>query len=351
MKPYHNRSAHGGFTLIELLVVIAIIALLIGILLPALGSARDSARDLKCAANARSVGGAMTLYSGDFKDWYPVMPTSAVNRGLYALIGSQHTLGVSSMFSLFQVGQAEWPGGDSPPAADLRGYIGGPAQGIRAYPDRSKTPIMSGYMDALELLYCPRDKADTHWRYPTPYWNAQYTINGTGFMELVPEAPSRTEDVVDYNVSYLYFAGFKASEPGLIAPPPLWGDETYTNDNVTNAFYGHGYNWVTDQYTNGWETTAKAIGFNPLTGYSKRDNHGADGGNFAFVDGHVEFLKKNPQRTFFARASEFVNRYDANGKVVGRDPVPAAEQEIARTEGKSINLVNPNRSSFMQTIE
>lgn len=351
MKRYPPTPTRAAFTLIELLVVIAIIALLIGILLPALGSARDSARDMKCAANTRSMGTSMELYSGDNKDWYPVMPTSASGGSTFALIGSQHTLGVASLFSLFQVGQADWPGGDTPPAANLRGYIGGPAQGIRAYPNGRTTPIMEGYMDALEILYCPRDKADTHWRFPTPYWNAQYTIDGEDYVELVPEAPATTEDVVGYNISYLYFAGFRSSEPGLITAPPLWGDETYTNDNVTNAFYGHGYDWVTQTFRNGWETTGEAIGFNPMTGYARIDNHGADGGYFVFTDGHVEFLEDNPQRTFFARASRMVNQYDANGNVVGQIPVPDEEREIARTEGKSINLVNPNRSSFMQTIE
>ncbi|MHA7812564.1 MAG: type II secretion system protein [Phycisphaerales bacterium] len=351
MTRHLNRPAKSGFTLIELLVVIAIIALLIGILLPALGSARDSARDLKCAANARGMGTAMELYAADNKDWYPIMPTSAANGSTYSVVGSQHTLGVASMFSLFQVGQAEWAGGGTPPSANLRGYIGGPAQGIGAYPNGKESAIMSGYMDAYEVLYCPRDKADTHWQYPTSYWNAQYTINGDDFTELVPEAPQSPEDVVQYNISYLYFAGFRSSEPGLIAPPPLWGDETYTNDNVTNAFYGHGYDWVEEEYRNGWQNTGEAIGFNPTTGYARVDNHGADGGHFVFTDGHVEFLDKNPQRTFFARASEYVNSYDAEGRVTGRIRVPDKEREIAKQEGKSINLVNPNRSSFMQTIE
>ncbi len=64
----HKRH---GFTLIELLVVIAIIALLIGILLPALGKSRSSARQLKCAANSRSVAMGVLGYGADYKLYFP----------------------------------------------------------------------------------------------------------------------------------------------------------------------------------------------------------------------------------------------------------------------------------------
>jgi prepilin-type processing-associated H-X9-DG protein/prepilin-type N-terminal cleavage/methylation domain-containing protein len=64
-----RRSA---FTLVELLVVIGIIGVLIAVLMPALGRARKHAQRVHCAANLRSLGQAMTMYTQQY-GYYPGM--------------------------------------------------------------------------------------------------------------------------------------------------------------------------------------------------------------------------------------------------------------------------------------
>jgi prepilin-type N-terminal cleavage/methylation domain-containing protein len=328
---YRGGRHQGAFTLIELLVVIAIIALLIGILLPAIGKARTTAQNLRCSANNRSIGAAMLIYGNDFKDWFPVIPVQSPTGATLSreqVIDRQHTAGgVAGLFSLFQVGDAQWSGTGAPNGD--RGYLGNPVTGIGTYASGSDVPVMRGYMESLEVLVCPRDKEDRYFGFTGDAALKRYT-QGTS---KIPEPPAREEDVITYNISYLYFAGLRPIDPDVLVPPVIWGDETNTNDIALNAFYG--YNWYNDAPGTEPQATLNQVGFNPQTGYGDIDNHGDEGGYFVFSDGHVEFINVNPQRTFFADYRQ------ATGDL--RDEL--------KTETKSINLRNPNRSRYMRTID
>jgi prepilin-type N-terminal cleavage/methylation domain-containing protein len=64
-----------AFTLIELLVVISIIGILGALLLPALATAREQSRKTACLANLGQVNLAIRLYTEDFSDSWPTLPT------------------------------------------------------------------------------------------------------------------------------------------------------------------------------------------------------------------------------------------------------------------------------------
>jgi len=68
----HVVMRRKGFTLIELLVVIAIVVILAGILYPVFAATRRAAYNAACLSNVKQVGLAVSMYTQDYDETFPV---------------------------------------------------------------------------------------------------------------------------------------------------------------------------------------------------------------------------------------------------------------------------------------
>lgn len=253
------------------------------------------------------------------------LAAAAVVNGSSGYLDQQYNWGgVAGLFSLFQANEL------APDTDPIRGWRATatytPGDPNLRYDNLAnnvmmRTPVMEAYMSGYGMLYSPNDRED---RYYGPS-AAPGQLYSSGVSKM-PTMPSTMFDCKRVNISYMYIAGFKDNESKIVKPAPMWGDDTNGSDISTSAFYANGAN-IDDPNS----TSADSIAAGGKPGYyAKVDNQGAEGGVWVFTDGHGDFVVGSLQKQFFDRPSA------ANG---------------GHPNSQSVNVIDPNRSNKLQTID
>lgn len=305
MIPGHDRSCRGvgasrrrrAFTLIELLVVVAVIALLIGILLPALSSAREAARRAGSLSNLRQLVAIKIYYSQENDEWFPaVQPrttsgvsniTNQYRRDVFGTAGSgQESYGGYAGFFNLRQGNNYQAEGSLP--TGIRRFAGGgyATWNGSAWVNPTSQQIASGINRAIMDDFMEGPASYQILQSPADRLNGGEQLGGTGstyMPSMIPRKINGKEDVIWFNMSYMYIAGLRTLDGARLG---LIGDESNHLDmgnlGSINANQAGGASF--------YGTHRKDAPTRDERGYQPQDNHGQRGGNFAYTDGSVVWI-------------------------------------------------------------
>jgi len=355
-----SRSrTRSGFTLIELLVVIAIIAVLVGLLLPAVQKVREAAARMSCSNNLKQLGLAAQNYHSTFNKFPRGTaddtgdPTGNVCRALPWGVYLLPYVEQQNLYNYFNVANVTGNGG----AQVFNGQPGylNPNLLFNNPPNNTNTTVTTagavGFNPAavpLKVFQCPsspsqgriyQDTWDDNPNAYGPLWFGpastanSWTVSAsdyigpsmTGrFTNGIPNVPTGDCIFNDDNDAYTILRitdgtsntimiAEEAGGPDVyVAGPKLYAQQSAAwdiNYASTSPWYTSGNAWADGTNGNQWLTGTDFDGGvaagNPVKGgpCSMNCNNVQNlfsfhtgGCNFAFCDGHVQFLGQNTDR-------------------------------------------------------